>query len=89
MSPPRSDLLGALAVSLDEDRRFLEVALKDCPAGEAAQIEKLASRGMITLERGYRIWADMLGLPFHALDERTLDPKLRHRLGKGFMHDAR
>jgi type IV pilus assembly protein PilB len=80
MSPPRSDLLGALAVSLDEDRLFLEVALKDCPAGEAAQIEKLASRGMITLERGYRIWADMLGLPFHALDERTLDPKLRHRL---------
>ncbi len=80
MAQTKADLIGALAVSLDEDRRFLEVALKDCPAGEAAQIEKLASRGMITIERGYRIWSEMLGLPFHGLEERTLDPKLRHRL---------
>lgn len=80
MVPQKADLIGALAVSLDEDRRFLEVSLKDCPSGEAAQIEKLVARGMITMERGYRIWAEMLGLPFHGLEERTLDPKLRHRL---------
>ena len=80
MAQGKADLIGALAVSLDEDRRFLEVALKDAPSGEAAQIEKLVSRGMITLDRGYRIWAEMLGLPFHGLEERTLDPKLRHRL---------
>ena len=73
MTQTKADLIGALAVSLGEDRRFLEVALKDCPAGEPAQIEKLAARGMITLERGYRLWADMLGLPFHGLEERTLD----------------
>ena len=71
MVPQKADLIGALAVSLDEDRRFLEVSLKDCPSGEAAQIEKLVARGMITMERGYRIWAEMLGLPFHGLEERT------------------
>ena len=80
MAQTKVDLIGALAVSIDEDRRFLEVALKDCPSGEVAQIEQLVGRGMITLERGYRIWADMLGLPFHGLEERSLDSKLRHRL---------
>ncbi|MBL8731231.1 MAG: type II/IV secretion system protein [Planctomycetes bacterium] len=80
MAHPKSDLIGALAVSLDEDRRFLEAALKDAPSGEAAHIEKLAAMGMITVERGYRLWAEMLGLPFSSLDERSLDHKLRHRL---------
>ncbi len=80
MADAKSDLIGALAASLDEDRHFLEAALRDCPAGEAAQIEKLASLGMITAERGYRLWAEMLGLPFHTLDERSLDSRLRHKL---------
>ena len=80
MAEAKSDLIGALAVSIDEDRRFLEVALRDCPSGEVAQIEKLASLGMITVERGYKLWAEMLGLPFHTLDERSLDSRLRHKL---------
>jgi type IV pilus assembly protein PilB len=80
MAEARGDLIGALAVSIDEDRRFLEMSLRDCPAGEAAQIEKLASLGMITAERGYKLWAEMLGLPFHTLDERSLDSRLRHKL---------
>lgn len=80
MSATKGDLIEALATTLDEDRKFLEAALKGSPAGEAAQIEKLAALGMITLERGYRIWAELLGLPFHTLDERSLDSRLRHRL---------
>ncbi len=80
MAQPKADLISALAVSLDEDRRFFEAALKDCPAGEAAQIDKLVSRGMITMDRGYKLWAEMLGLPFHSLDERALDVKVRHRI---------
>jgi type IV pilus assembly protein PilB len=80
MFAAKGDLLGALATTLDEDRKFLEVALRDCHAGEAAQIEKLAAMGMITLERGYKLWAELLGLPFHGLDERSIDPRLRHKL---------
>ncbi|MFY9344420.1 MAG: GspE/PulE family protein [Planctomycetota bacterium] len=68
------------ASSLDQDRALLATELAGCPAGEAAQIEQLAASGRITLERGYRIWAEMLGLPFHGLDERNLDHKVRHRL---------
>lgn len=80
MAETKTDLIGALATSVDEDRTFLEVALRDCPAGEAAQIEKLATMGLITAERGYRIWAEQLGMPFHPLDERSLDPRHLHRL---------
>ena len=80
MDHSRTDLIGALATSVDEDRTFLEVALRDCPAGEAAQIEKLAAAGLITVERGYRIWAELLGMPFHPLDERSLDRRHLHLL---------
>jgi type IV pilus assembly protein PilB len=80
MAEAKSDLLEALATSIDEDRHFLEVALGDCAPGEAAQIEKLASLGMVTPERAYRIWAEQLGMPFHPLDERSLDPQQLHRL---------
>ncbi len=80
MAQTTSSLLDALARDLGEDRRFLETALKDCAPGEAAQIEKLASLGLLTAERGYRIWADLLGLPFHALDEQSLDLRVRHRI---------
>jgi len=80
MPESNSNLIGALSVSADEDRKFLEVSLRDCPAGEVAQIEKLVGLGMITLERGYKLWADMLGLPFHTLDERSLDMRVRHKL---------
>ena len=80
MAETRSDLIGALALDLDEDRRFLEAALGDSPANEAGQIERLAALGLITLERGYRIWAEMLGLPFHPLDEHSLDLRCLHLL---------
>ena len=76
----RADLISALAVSVDEDRQFLEKTLRDCPSSEAAQIEKLVSLGLLTHERGYRIWAELLGMPFHPLDERSIDPRLLHRL---------
>ncbi|MFO1078640.1 MAG: GspE/PulE family protein [Planctomycetota bacterium] len=71
---------GTLGASVDEDRRFLERALADAPHGEAAQIEKLVQSGLITYERAYRLWADMLGLPFHDLDEHRLEHRLRHAL---------
>lgn len=80
MPATKHDLIGALASSLDEDRKFLEAALRDCPSGEAAQIEKLVAMGMITMDRAYRLWADLLGLPYHPLDERSLDSRLRHKL---------
>lgn len=80
MAEVKADLIGALALSIDEDRRFLEVALGEIPNSEVAQIEKLTALGMITPERGYRIWAEQLGMPFHALDERRLDPRHLHRL---------
>ncbi|MCR9246613.1 MAG: GspE/PulE family protein [bacterium] len=65
---------------IEGDRKFLEDALKDCPNGEAAQIEKLAGMGMIPIERAYEIWADILGLAFHDLDDRNLDARVRHRI---------
>ncbi|MBL8726934.1 MAG: type II/IV secretion system protein [Planctomycetes bacterium] len=80
MAEAKSELLDALATSIDEDRHFLEVALGDCAPGEAAQIEKLASLGLVTPERAYRIWAEQLGMPFHPLDERSLDLQQLHRL---------
>jgi len=80
MAETKADLISALAVSVDEDRQFLEKSLRDCPSSEAAQIEKLVSLGLITHERGYRIWAELLGMPFHPLDERSIDPRLLHRL---------
>ena len=80
MASQKSDMINALPVSLDEDRKFLEAQLRDCPAGEAAQIERLVARGMITMERGYRIWAEMLGLSFHPLDDRSIDHRVRHRI---------
>ncbi len=80
MVETKADFLGALALSLDEDRRLLEATLRDCPSSESAQIERLVSLGVITQERGYRIWAEQLGMPFHPLDERSLDPRHLHRL---------
>ena len=80
MAETKNDLLSALAATLDEERSFLEVQLGECPSGEAAQIEKLVSLGAISEEQGYRAWAELLGLEFHTLDDRSLDSKMRHKL---------
>jgi type IV pilus assembly protein PilB len=80
MAEAKHDLLEALAATIAEDRSGLEAALRDGPTGEAAQIEKLAALGMITPEQGYRAWAEVLGMPFHTLDERSLDPHHLHKL---------
>lgn len=72
--------LGSLGVSVDDDRTFLAAALKNGSGSEAAAIESLVGKGMITLERAYKLWAEMLGLEFHSLEDHTLDHKLRHRL---------
>lgn len=74
------DPLGMLPVSMEDDRKFLEAALKSSSGSEAAAIEGLVAKGMITLDRAYRIWAEMLGLSYHSLSEQALDHKLRHRL---------
>ena len=44
------DQTDALDVSVDDDRRFLERALKEGEGSEAAKIERLAAKGMITLD---------------------------------------
>lgn len=62
----------------DGDRRFLEEALRNAPAGEAAEIERLATMGMIPMDRAYQIWADMLGLTFYDLDHQRTNPHVRH-----------
>jgi type IV pilus assembly protein PilB len=67
-------------VDPEADRRLLEQALRDAPAGEPALIESLVASGKVTAERAYRTWAAMLGLPFHTLEERQLDGRLRHKL---------
>ncbi|CAE7845125.1 pilB [Symbiodinium sp. KB8] len=66
------------AATADGDRRFLEEALRNAPAGEAAEIERLATMGMIPMERAYQIWADMLGLTFYDLDNQRTNPHVRH-----------
>jgi type IV pilus assembly protein PilB len=80
MAEARADLIDALATNLDVDRGWLASQLANCPPGETAQIERLVALGAFPVERGYKVWADMLGLPFHTLDERSLDHKLRHRI---------
>ncbi|HEB54624.1 MAG TPA: type II/IV secretion system protein [bacterium] len=78
---PRSDPDQLAAPSsIEEDRAFLESALRDYDGSEAAAIEDLVAKGLITLDRAYRAWAELLGLEFHSLDERSLDHRLRHRL---------
>jgi len=72
--------LDVLSATEEDDRQFLEAALKKSEGSEAATIEGLVSKGMISLERAYRIWSEMLGLSFHSLEEHTLDHRLRHRL---------
>lgn len=80
MVQSRGNPLDALPATEDDDRQFLEAALKTSQGSEAATIDGLVSKGMISLERAYRIWAEMLGLSFHGLEEHTLDHRLRHRL---------
>ncbi|MCA8977577.1 MAG: Flp pilus assembly complex ATPase component TadA, partial [Planctomycetes bacterium] len=64
----------------EDDHKFLEDALRDCPSGEAAQIQRLAETGQITVDRAYEIWADLLGLPFDPLSDHNVDKKIRNLL---------
>jgi type IV pilus assembly protein PilB len=80
MAQAADNLLSSLDVSIEDDRTFLEAALKKCNGSESAAIEGLVAKGMITLARAYRVWAEILGLDFHSLADHTLDHKLRHRL---------
>jgi len=68
------------SVSHADDRRFLEAAFRDSTSTEVATIEKLVAKGMITFDRAYRVWSEMLGLSYHSLEEHTLDPRFRYRL---------
>jgi len=82
--------LDAPSTTIEEDRQLLRSALEQAEGGEAAEIERLVAEGAITLDRAYRIWAEMLGLGFHSLAEHTLDARLRHRipLDLAVRHDA-
>ena len=80
MGQTTPDLLGAIAASLEEDRDFLEHMLGDVPATEAALIEALHGLGMLEVDKGYKVWADLLGLPFHELAAENLDPHNLHLL---------
>ncbi len=80
MAQTTPDLLDAIADQLGEERDFLEHMLGDLPATEVALIEALHGLGLLEIEQGYRAWAEMLGLPFHALDPEHLDPHNLHLL---------
>ena len=80
MAAAKSGARDPLTATVDEDREFLAAALAGSKGGEAARIQQLVDQGMITLDRAYRLWAEMLGLGFHSLEEHTLDHRLRHRL---------
>jgi type II secretory ATPase GspE/PulE/Tfp pilus assembly ATPase PilB-like protein len=79
MVQAKQDLLATLAPVAGRDRAALAAAVQGCH-GEAAQIERLATLGLVDATRAYRAWAEQIGLPFHALEARTLDSRLRHRL---------
>ena len=74
------DLLDVVAAHLGEERAFLEHLLGENPASEAELIDALHARGLIQIEQGYRLWAESLGMPFHALEPASLDPRELHRL---------
>ncbi len=80
MAIQNSTLLEALAAATEQDPRMLQEILRTVHGAEPAQLEALAKAGAVPLERGYAIWAESLGLPFHALDERALDPRILHRI---------
>jgi len=63
-----------------DTRKLVERILRNCTTGEPAQIQKLADTGQITVEQGYEIWAEMLGLTYHSLDEHRIDTRMRHKL---------
>ncbi len=73
-------LLQALADEAQQDPRLLQEVLRSVTGPEPAQLEALAKASVLPLERGYAIWSAGLGLPFHALDERSLDPRILHRI---------
>ncbi|MCA8948814.1 MAG: Flp pilus assembly complex ATPase component TadA, partial [Planctomycetes bacterium] len=62
------------------ERERLADALANCHGREAVEIEKLVAMGQIDRRRAYELWAEMLGLPFHDLDERRLDSRVRHKV---------
>ncbi len=74
------ELLSALAEAANQEASLVREMLVDVHGGDDDQIAALARLGILTEDEGYRIWAASLGLPFHALDERSLNPRMLHRL---------
>lgn len=79
--PVRSQtLLEALALAADRDPHDVRQALGTLPVADAELVGLFAQRALLPLDQGYRVWAGVLGLPFHPLAERDLDPRLLRRL---------
>lgn len=80
MAPTLSEqLLDALAASAGQSSSILSELL-DGITDERQMFATLAKQGIVDEESSYRIWAEQLGLPFHNLDDRALDPAMLHRL---------
>ena len=73
-------LLQALADEAARPPESLREFLRDVAGPEAEQLSALARLDVLPLARAYRVWAQVLGLPFHALDDRSLDPNVLHLL---------
>ena len=73
-------LLTGLAEACGQEASFLESLLSDFTGGERELLEFLIQKGLVGEEECYRCWAEWLGLPFHALDERDLDRDILQRL---------
>jgi len=72
-------LLAALADAIGQSPTALAGLLGSVDS-EREMFATLAQQGLIAEEDAYRVWARFLGLPFHSLEERTLDPDMLHRL---------
>ncbi len=73
-------LLEAIAVAADQDPRLLTEILRDVQGSELDQFAHLAKLGIVDLQACHQAWAESLGLSFHPLDEKRLDPRVLHKL---------
>ncbi|GAB4146697.1 MAG: hypothetical protein Fur0037_14770 [Planctomycetota bacterium] len=73
-------LLAALADEAGRPPETLAELLADVPGPEAAQLAALSEARVLPLSAAYRIWAQVLGLPFCALDLRSLDASTMRKI---------
>jgi type IV pilus assembly protein PilB len=73
-------LVAALARSAGQSAATIEEVLRGVDGAEREQLAALCASGLLTEAEAYRAWADSLGMEFHALEERQLDPALLRRL---------